>query len=144
MKSFSKILLAVRNFPEEIRKLLAIFFLSIAAVLLFNHWTASVSSGLTLPVGSPPKNGQQFSVASVNPIEVGEKTKPESLPNDPAPLSAIVDSFQSLEKLIKSPSSDSVGETNTNVKQKINNLGANLYEGLEKIWNFKFKLLWPI
>lgn len=141
MKSLVRFLAAVRNLPEEVRKLLAGFFLLIAAVLLFNNWTTSVSSKLTQLSVSPPDSAAVSQVATPSSLfgnKEGEKTEPAA--KIPPPLESIADSVKSLEKLIQSQPTDSVWDT-TNLKQKINNLAASLYEISEKIWKYIYNQL---
>lgn len=160
MKALRIILRAIHNLPEEARRLLAGFFLLIAAILLFNNWATSVSSDLTLEkisaaqqMATPEKTagakpGSEISAGSVRSLEAtaeillpGKKeTGSESAPAMPAPLESIASSIKSLEKLIKSPPANS-GETEVNIKQKINNLTASLYGGLEKIWKYVYEPL---
>lgn len=141
MKFLKIILSAIRNLPEEIRKLLTLIFLLVAATLLFNEWAAGVSSRLTLSPVSVSLNRQQLSTAVESP---------------PAPLASIADSFKSLEKLVKPPLAVASKESSSSLKRKVKNLiaspiqffkeklgKASLYEKLEKVWNFEFKLLWP-
>ena len=128
MKTLERILRAIRNLPEEARKLLAIFFLLVAAVLLFNKWAVGVSSRLTL---SPVS----LSAKSLQPSTVAE--------NPPAPLASIADSFKSLEKLVKNPSTDFVDSSkflSQEVKGKVSDSVTGLYAVLEKTW----KYIYPI
>lgn len=129
MKSFRKILLTVRDLPEEVRKLLALLFLLVAAILLFNKWATGISTRLTLSSVSLSSNKQRFSAAAENP---------------PAPLASIADSWQSLGKIVKSPpaySADSSESLNQKVKDKISDSLAGLYVILEKIWRYIYEPL---
>lgn len=136
MKSLRGALRAIHNLPEEVRKLLAGFFLLIAAVLLFNNWATSVSSDLTLVQLTPAETASPAKSAGLKPGSEISATEPATAA--PAPFESIADSVKSLEKLIKSPSANSAERTETNIKQKIHNLNASLYGGLEKIWKYVY------
>ena len=132
----------IHNLPEEARKLLAGFFLLVAAVLLFNNWALSVSSNLASPVVFPPENESQFPALPASPgnsATLREETKSESVQTAPAPFASIADSVKSLEKLIKNPSADSSDSSESlsqRVKEKTSNSVAALYAVLEKTWKY--------
>lgn len=142
MKSLRRILRAIHNLPEEVRKLLAGFFLLMAAVLLFNNWAAGVSSDLTLVQLTPAETASPEKSAGPKPGSEISATEPA--PAAPAPFESIADSVKSLEKLIKGPPADTADSSKPlgrEVKEKVSDSVAGLYAILEKTWKYVYEPL---